>query len=147
MATTKISLKGAGFELSVECAEGTTCSQAIKLFEEMSNKVLSGMDFYSEGKKITNLEQEAPKELVAVKSKNASAATTTISLKGAGFNLTAECEEGSSCKEVIATFERLSDKVLSGMDFYAEGKKITDLNAPAPKEIVAVKSKNASAKN
>lgn len=70
---------------------------------------------------------------------------TTIKFKGAGFNISVTCEQGATCNDAIDVFERTTSKVLKGMDFYANGQKITDLGAEAPEEIVAIKSKHESA--
>ena len=56
-----------------------------------------------------------------------------------------ECEEGATCSDAIAAFERLTQKSLSNMDLYAGGKKIENFDDVASDEIVAVKSKHESA--
>lgn len=69
-------LKGAGLNLTVECSEGSTCQEAIDVFERASGKILKGMDLYANGRKIQDLSEELPEgveEFVAVQSKHASA--------------------------------------------------------------------------
>ena len=142
---TTIQFKGLGFDLGVSVPEGASCQDAIKVFESITSKVLAGMDLYDGTTKITDLTQEAPKEITAVKSKHASASETTINFKGLGFELNVSVPAGASCTEAVAVFERITSKSLAGMDLYDGSKKITDLTTEAPKEITTVKSKHASA--
>ena len=68
-----------------------------------------------------------------------------ITFKTLGFEASVKCNDGANCSQAIEAFERLTGKSLSNMDLFANGSKITDLNAEAPEEITAVKSKHESA--
>lgn len=70
----KIKFSAAGVSVEVDCADGASCSQAMEVFQQVTGKVLSGVDLYADGKKVTDWDNtEAPNELIAVKSKHASA--------------------------------------------------------------------------
>ena len=69
----------------------------------------------------------------------------SVKFKGLGINLTVECSNNASCLEAISVFEEETGRKLSGMDFYSNGSKISDLSSAAPSEILAVKSKHESA--
>lgn len=142
---TNITFKAVGLEVTVTCDEGASYSQAISTFERITEKSIKGMDFYANGQKVTDLSAPAATEILAVKSKHESA-STSITFKAVGLEVTVECSDGASCSEAISTFERITEKALTGMDFYANGQKLTDLSKPAPSEILAVKSKHESAK-
>ena len=141
----KIQFKGLGLDVSVECTEGATCADAVATFERITQKSLANMDLYAGGKKIENFDDVASDEIVAVKSKHESASGTSIHFKGLGLDVKVECEEGATCSDAIAAFERLTQKSLSNMDLYAGGKKIENFDDVASDEIVAVKSKHESA--
>lgn len=71
-----------------------------------------------------------------------------ISVAVLGSKVEVEVANGASASEALATFERISNKVLGGMDVYKDGKKIEDLGNEVLQdgdEIVAVKSKHESA--
>jgi len=68
-----------------------------------------------------------------------------VTFKTLGFKLTVECESGATCNDAIVRFIEASGKTLDGMDFFANGSKITDLDSEAPTEILAIKSKHESA--
>lgn len=68
-----------------------------------------------------------------------------IQFKGLGLDVSVECDEGATCADAIATFERITQKSLANMDLYAGGKKIENFDDVASDEIVAVKSKHESA--
>lgn len=68
-----IRIKGVGLNKVVDCKENATVAQAIATFESVYAKNLQGMEFYSGGSKITNLNSVAPDEITAVKAKHESA--------------------------------------------------------------------------
>ena len=71
-----------------------------------------------------------------------------ISVAVLGNKVEVEVADGASASEALATFERISNKVLGGMDVYKDGKKLEDLGNEVLQdgdEIVAVKSKHESA--
>lgn len=69
----------------------------------------------------------------------------SIKFSAAGVTVEIDCQDGSSCSEAMAVFQEITGKALNGVDLYSGGRKITDLNSEAPEELVAVKSKHASA--
>lgn len=70
---------------------------------------------------------------------------TTILIKGVGINKTLQCPNGTTVREAIQEYAKQTGRNLSGMDFYSNGSKITDLDSLASSEILAVKSKHESA--
>ena len=71
-----------------------------------------------------------------------------ISVAVLGSKVSVEVENGANASEALAVFERISGKVLNGMDVYKNGQKIEDLNTAVLQdgdEVVAVKAKHESA--
>lgn len=75
----KLSLTVQGRKLEVECAEGTNCSDAIVQFKAVAKDVLNNVNvldtanlYDADGNRL-NSTDEAPKEMIAVKSKHESA--------------------------------------------------------------------------
>ena len=71
-----------------------------------------------------------------------------ISVAVLGNVVEVEVANGSNVVDALATFERVSGKLIQGMDFYKDGTKIADLggvNLQDGDKLVAIKSKHESA--
>lgn len=71
-----------------------------------------------------------------------------ISVAVLGSKVSVEVENGANGTQALEVFERISGKVLKGMDFYKDGQKVEDLSTLELRdgdEVVAVKSKHESA--
>lgn len=71
-----------------------------------------------------------------------------ISVAVLGSKVSVEVENGASASQALEVFERISGKVLKGMDVFKNGQKVEDLDALELQdndELVAVKSKHESA--
>lgn len=145
-----ITVKTLGVELSITVAEGQSYTEALAVFESIAKKSLKGMDVFADGKKVdVNSAVGADvKEVVAIKSKHASASGINVTVKTLGVELSVSCDGGDSCGDALRVFSEITSKVLDGMDVFKNGQKVADL-ASEPvadgDEIVAIKSKHASA--
>lgn len=75
-AALKITVKTLGTEMSVECDDDSSCSDALEVFQRISGKVVGELDVYRNGDKVADLAStkvEDGDELVAIKAKHESA--------------------------------------------------------------------------
>lgn len=146
-----ITVKTLGLEASITVENGQSYTDALAVFEGIVSKSLTGMDVFADGKPVKDLNSAIPEgtqEVVAVKSKHASASGVNITVKTLGVEISVSCDGGASCSDALAAFQKITSKVLDGMDVFKNGKPVKDLKkekVAEGDEIVAVKSKHASA--
>lgn len=146
-----ITVKTIGFELSITAEANSNYDAALQIFEDITGKVLKGMELFADGKPVkgTDTIAEGTQEITAVKAKHSSAAkgAVNVTVKTLGLELSVSCEDGT-CEGALKVFKKITDKVLDGMDIFKNGKPVADVSKETVAEgdeILALKSKHASA--